>query len=133
MDINLEQLERHAKALELAKADLAKAKRDIEHQRLQLKEIRLQVKRTKSDELIKAFVAAMPKDCVEIVPAPGLTYVSVTLSVIAASLYRDVPETLGLKLFKDEEVDKNKLHGPRCRVYRSPHSCAHFYITSHSH
>jgi hypothetical protein len=108
------------------------AKRKIEYLKLQIKQVRAQTKIAKQDPLIKEFIKRMPKDQVSVTPSPGLTYVSVTLFALEASLYRSVPDDLGLKVFRDEEQDPNKLLGPRLKVYRSPHSPGvHFYVTQH--
>jgi hypothetical protein len=132
MNLDIDQITQYERDLATATELAAQAKRKIDYCRLQLKNTRAKAKQAKQDPLIKEFIKRMPKDQVRVTPASDLIYVSITLFALEASLYRSVPDDLGLKVFRDEEQDPNKLLGPRLKVYRSPHSPGvHFYITQH--
>lgn len=132
MQLDLDQVTSYERRLAEQLEILEKAKRMAEHYRLQIKETKRAAKLARQDATIKAFIRELPKDHVTVTPSPGLTYVSCTLTALQGGLYRDVPDILGLKLLRDEEVEPGRLLGPRVRVFRSPHSPGvHFYITTH--
>ena len=134
MNINLDQLKAYEIALAAGIENLANAKRQIEYNRLQAKQTRAKIKQAKQSALIKLFIAKMPIDSVKITPAPDQIYVSVTLNYLEASLYGEVPEELGLKLWRDEPSDKSLggFAGADLKVWRTPHEPGvFFYIQNH--
>ena len=85
MNIDLSQIKSYEEDMAKAKSDLEKAKRQLEYNRLQIKQSREALKRAKASPLIKAFIKAMPKDHVDVMPAPQIAYVSVVLSCLCAT------------------------------------------------
>ncbi len=128
MNLDMSQLDAYQRDIEQWEATLAQAKDKLAFLRLQVKQTRAAAARAKRDPLIKAFIKAMPKDFVEVMPSPGTVYVSVHFSPLQASLYADVPERLGLESLGSVKVD-NSLRSPTLSRYRSPGVL--FYITKH--
>jgi len=129
MELNLHCLNGYIADEKAARDMLATAKSKIDFARLQAKQVREMIKLAKTHATLRAFVKAMPADQVEVMPSPGLIYASVTLHCMQASLYRDVPETLGLILMEQRTVD-NSLGSPILRQYRSEDRRVQFFITT---
>lgn len=129
MNLDMAQLATYKREIEEWEEKLKEAKDKLEFLRLQAKQTRASAARAKRDPTIKAFIKAMPKDHVEVMPAPGSVYVSIHLSPMQASLYADVPDKLGLQLIESKKLSAS-LSAPTLTVYRTPGAV--FYITKHT-
>lgn len=129
MELDLRELTRYEQRISEENARIAEEKRLLEHYRLQAKQTREMIAVAKKHETLRAFIKAMPKDCVEVTPAPGTIYASITLSVMGASLYREAPERLGLIPVETRPIDES-LGSPILRTYRSEDKRVQFFITS---
>lgn len=128
MNLDMSQLDNYERDIAVCRQAIDDAKSKLDFLRLQAKQTRESAVRAKRDPLIKAFIKAMPKDFVEVMPSPGCVYVSVRFgSVLQASLYAEVPEKLGLVL-SCREKQSDTLHAPTVSLYRVPGVA--FYITS---
>lgn len=125
----MSQLDYYEHEIAVCVERLQKAKDDLAFLRLQAKQTRASAALAKRDPLIKAFIKAMPKDHVEVMPSPGCVYVSVQLSLLQASLYADVPKRLGLECIGSEKVGDG-LAAPTIWKYRGSPGVL-FYITKH--
>lgn len=125
----MSQLDHYEHEIDACVELLRKAKHDLAFLRLQARQTRASAALAKRDPLIKAFIKAMPKDHVEVMPSPGCVYVSVQLSPLQASLYANVPERLGLECIGSQKVGDG-LGAPTIWKYRSAPGVL-FYITKH--
>ncbi len=126
MNVNMVQLDTYQRDINEWQEKLDQAKDKLAFLRLQAKQTRAAATRAKRDPLIKAFIKAMPKDFVDVMPSPGTVYVSIHFSPLQASLYADVPEKLGLEFIGSEKLN-DSLSSPTVWRYRSPGVL--FYIT----
>lgn len=118
MNLNMVQLDTYQREIKEWQEKLEEAKAKLAFLRLQSRQTRACAARAIRNPLIKAFIKAMPKDFVEVMPSPGTTYVSVDLSPMQASLYASVPESLGLEYWETVRLT-DSLSSPVCWKYRS--------------
>ena len=130
MNIIDRQLIHHAESLQKAKEAMDKAKLDTEYHRLQIKQTKEQRARAKKSPVIRWFIDKMPKDYVEVEPAPGAIYVSINLSAMQYSLYcEDLDEHLELW---ESHATHDGIGSPVIYHYRCQTELGiHFYITKH--
>ena len=130
MELDLRELNGYEQHIADAKEQLADAKRNLDYYRLQAKQTRAMIQVAKKHKTLKAFIKAMPTDGVEVTPAPGLIYASITLGCMAASLYRDVPEKLGLIIMESKQTQPESIASPVLRIYKCDEGRVRFYITT---
>lgn len=126
MNLDMKQLGDYQRDLEKQIEARDRARHQIDYLRLQIKQTRARAVAAKRDLTLRAFMAAMPADQVEVMPAPDGVYASVTLSPIIAATYRGVPEKLGLTFLEQRNID-DSLGSPILRKYR--HGCVMYYVT----
>lgn len=131
MQIIRTQLDHYAQRIKESQEELERAKRALEHNRLQAKQVRAMIKLAHHHATLKAFIKAMPRDEVEVEPAPSVIYANVHLGCMAASLYRDVPDKLGLTLMETRKIQPESIASPVLRVYRCAEGNVRYYITEY--
>lgn len=125
MQVDLSQLSIYEQDLTKTIAVIERATSDIEYLRLQIKQTKAAVTAAKKDALIKAFVAKYGKDNVEVMPAPGINYVTVHVNP-TMTLYHFDPVELGIE-FRDSNPDSNRLNANQIFRYAS-HGVVYYVI-----
>lgn len=114
MKIDLSQIASYREESERHKAALQRAKTGLEFCRLQMKQTKESLARAKVSPLIKDIIKVMPKDSVEVMPAPGVIYVTAHVSQA---------EFVGAESFLAEHFRLHDSHDFPCHTnyqYRSP-------------
>ena len=114
MKIDLSQITAYREESERHKAALQRAKTGLEFCRLQMKQTKESLARAKVSPLVKDIIKAMPKDSIEVMPAPGVIYVTAHVSQA---------EFVGAESFLAEHFRLHDSHDFPCHTnyqYRSP-------------
>lgn len=114
MLIDLSQITAYREEAERHKAAIQSAKTSLDFCRLQIKQTKDALARAKVSPLIKDIIKVMPKDSVEVMPAPGVIYVTAHVSQA---------EFVGAESFIVERFRLHDSHDFPCHTnyqYRSP-------------
>lgn len=114
MKIDLSQITAYREESERHKAALQRAKTGLEFCRLQIKQTKESLAHAKVSPLVKDIIKAMPKDSIEVMPAPGVIYVTAHVSQA---------EFVGAESFLAEHFRLHDSHDFPCHTnyqYRSP-------------
>lgn len=114
MKIDLSQIASYREESERHKAALQRAKTGLEFCRLQMKQTKESLARAKVSSLVKEIIKVMPEGMVEVMPAPGVIYVTAHLSQA---------EFIGVESFIVEHFRLHDSHDFPCHTnyqYRSP-------------
>lgn len=125
MQVDLSQLSSYQDELQRTEAAIQKAKTQQEYLRLQIKQTKAASVAAKKNSLIKAFVAKYGKDNVEVMPAPGTTYVTVHVNP-TMNLYHFDPVELGIE-FRDSNPSSDRLNADQIFRYAS-HGVTYYVI-----